>query len=528
MEYKEIGALLKSLRIKHGLKQAELAELLHVTHQAVSRWEKGTNMPNLLTLTELKKLYHISIDELLLEVESKIDTSPKNYTPLWFLRFFIFPLLLILLSTGLSQFYFHLNTPYATIIMAIFFGVILSIIMVVIKVRNRGYFYLSILGLLLLINGTVYFSNRNFYDLMEVPYLQEIEQFVTDIPYSNYPPKNIKYTMNDEPYVMMYQEGDINIQLYEINAEISSMLTYVSTNNYPVMSVAILGNEAYFSSYESGTGGSTIHLLDLTTHEVSLIYTAAQRFDVVASETTLYFVELDDFFIDYNDIIYKWNGQEIEWVAEFNFEIVDILYKEGIGHFYISINRSNNQDIHKFGNILIYTEFFHLQSQVFDEDLTEEFHLKKVDNRVLSTLNNEIISLRFNEVTFTGLRGSEDQMHETGDFSMFSGSIVGPNWSIRTQNAFYSPDFRPVGGHYIFWRENTGRYIAIERDTISLLEGYSRQIEEMMIPSYWRHTIFVIVIPLIALVMTFGTTITSKKKKTKEKKSQTNLQSESL
>ena len=98
MEYKEVGALLRSLRIKHGYKQAELAELLHVTHQAVSRWEKGTNMPNLLSLIGLKKLYHISIDELLLEVEPKIDRTKQDYVPKWYFRFFLLPVLLMGLS----------------------------------------------------------------------------------------------------------------------------------------------------------------------------------------------------------------------------------------------------------------------------------------------------------------------------------------------------------------------------------------------------------------------------------------------
>ena len=47
METKEI---LKDLREKNNLTQDEMAERLHVTRQAVSRWETGETQPNTDTL----------------------------------------------------------------------------------------------------------------------------------------------------------------------------------------------------------------------------------------------------------------------------------------------------------------------------------------------------------------------------------------------------------------------------------------------------------------------------------------------
>ena len=62
MEPKEI--LLK-LRTKRGLSQEQLAEQLHVTRQAVSRWETGETVPNTETLKLLSRLFDVSINTLL-------------------------------------------------------------------------------------------------------------------------------------------------------------------------------------------------------------------------------------------------------------------------------------------------------------------------------------------------------------------------------------------------------------------------------------------------------------------------------
>lgn len=53
------------LRTKHGLSQEALAEKVHVTRQAVSRWETGETAPNTETLKQLSRLFDVSINTLL-------------------------------------------------------------------------------------------------------------------------------------------------------------------------------------------------------------------------------------------------------------------------------------------------------------------------------------------------------------------------------------------------------------------------------------------------------------------------------
>ena len=68
---------LSRLRKKEGLSQAEVAEKLDVSRQAVSRWESGEAKPSTDNFQALCKLYHVSIDDLLNESEEEL-TAPAT------------------------------------------------------------------------------------------------------------------------------------------------------------------------------------------------------------------------------------------------------------------------------------------------------------------------------------------------------------------------------------------------------------------------------------------------------------------
>lgn len=56
---------LSALRRARGLTQAELAEQMHYTYQAVSNWERGVSMPDADTLLNLAAFFGVTTDELL-------------------------------------------------------------------------------------------------------------------------------------------------------------------------------------------------------------------------------------------------------------------------------------------------------------------------------------------------------------------------------------------------------------------------------------------------------------------------------
>ena len=62
---------IKNLRIKAGITQAELADLLGVTQGAVSQWEAQATSPNIKILPKLASIFGCTIDDLLKENDNK-------------------------------------------------------------------------------------------------------------------------------------------------------------------------------------------------------------------------------------------------------------------------------------------------------------------------------------------------------------------------------------------------------------------------------------------------------------------------
>ena len=65
MDQQKIGGFLKELRKEKNLTQEQLAEVLNVSGRTVSRWETGSNMPDLSILVELADYYDVDIREII-------------------------------------------------------------------------------------------------------------------------------------------------------------------------------------------------------------------------------------------------------------------------------------------------------------------------------------------------------------------------------------------------------------------------------------------------------------------------------
>ena len=63
----QIGANIASYRKRAGMTQAGLAEKLNYSDKAISKWERGESVPDVLTLVQLAEQFDITVGDLLVD-----------------------------------------------------------------------------------------------------------------------------------------------------------------------------------------------------------------------------------------------------------------------------------------------------------------------------------------------------------------------------------------------------------------------------------------------------------------------------
>ena len=65
MDSNKIGKFIYSLRKENSLSQYQLADMIPISRQAVSKWERGVTIPDSSTLLRLSEIFDVTINELL-------------------------------------------------------------------------------------------------------------------------------------------------------------------------------------------------------------------------------------------------------------------------------------------------------------------------------------------------------------------------------------------------------------------------------------------------------------------------------
>ena len=74
-----VSSQIAKLRTENGWTQLELAEKLHYSDKAVSKWERGESVPEIATLVALSDLFDVTLDEL---VRGKAPASGEVAQPI--------------------------------------------------------------------------------------------------------------------------------------------------------------------------------------------------------------------------------------------------------------------------------------------------------------------------------------------------------------------------------------------------------------------------------------------------------------
>lgn len=77
MNQKQIGSFLKELRKEKEITQEKFAEILNVSGRTVSRWETGSNMPDISLLVQIAEFFDVSILEII-NGERKSESMEKE------------------------------------------------------------------------------------------------------------------------------------------------------------------------------------------------------------------------------------------------------------------------------------------------------------------------------------------------------------------------------------------------------------------------------------------------------------------
>ncbi len=78
----EIGNKLNQLRKLSGMTQEQLAEKLNVSRQTISKWESGSTSPDLESIVKVSKLFHVSLDDLLMEGDTGVGNENNEQVTL--------------------------------------------------------------------------------------------------------------------------------------------------------------------------------------------------------------------------------------------------------------------------------------------------------------------------------------------------------------------------------------------------------------------------------------------------------------
>ena len=77
MDSERIGGVILRLRRERGLTQRQLAERLHVTDKAVSKWERDVSCPDIASMPRLAEVLGATVDELMQARPGAAAPRPK-------------------------------------------------------------------------------------------------------------------------------------------------------------------------------------------------------------------------------------------------------------------------------------------------------------------------------------------------------------------------------------------------------------------------------------------------------------------
>lgn len=100
MDQEKVGNFIKNIRKRNNLTQKDLADKLKVTYQAVSKWERGLNVPDIAIMMDISKQFNVDISEILNGEKNKKSKKTNKL---------LYIILIVLIIISLICLYFIIN-----------------------------------------------------------------------------------------------------------------------------------------------------------------------------------------------------------------------------------------------------------------------------------------------------------------------------------------------------------------------------------------------------------------------------------
>jgi len=159
------GSLLVKLRKSINLTQKDIASRFQVSAQAVSKWERGENLPDSKLLLSISRFYNITVDELLVGSLRKKTERNRSDSIQVFLGSFLFFISMIMRIELLIP-----KTPINDAISILFMSFSVLLLLLVKRVRLISLCVRK--QAILLISGVIiYFSINYLFNLWEYTWI---------------------------------------------------------------------------------------------------------------------------------------------------------------------------------------------------------------------------------------------------------------------------------------------------------------------------------------------------------------------
>ena len=518
MKPEEVGNYLKKLRLEHQLTQKELASKLHITHQAVSNWEKGKALPDITILSQLGDVYGVSIDNLLLKVSP--EDVKQNKKSLILKRVFSGVGLFVSLIC-VSLFVFYNRSFYIAIIVSSIVLMPSLIYSFLMKERKWYIEYLVITTLIITITVIVIPRHMNFYLMNETKFFQLNDEVEILYPREFDELTHAKtYEYIFDRYALIYTEGEEDIDIFNLSKYFEGEYQTIETPGMNIYDLEIFGEDIFITTYnEEIPGEFKLYRLDFITFDFELYYESQDVLRMYKAFEQLYLIS--DPVLESQTKVYQYNftNETMESPILLDYRIYDMAEYFVDYESYIMLSVANLEQNEPNNTIGLFDYNFDLQHIVYEEDPGIVHHL--FSGYGITMLGTDQGAIVFDGLTYEiiGEEYARWPQPLSQEFIRIGESIYYKDFytkeiTLYSTKPFYDEDYYPQAAKFMI-DDDSGNFYMLDNQMIGFAIQKPHEINQVYMSSGFR------VVCLIYGILTYGFFITLGHKRKPKNKVQT-------